>query len=505
MRYPGVMADERPKLGRILIKRKLVSVETLERALADQRTSARPLASQLTEAGSVKEVDALRALSEQFGVPGVDLPQLYLATAHLDILPREIAVARKILPVLVKDDRLFLAMADPHDRRAIDELEFVSGRRVFPYVAISTGLDRTIADAYDAKDKGRSHYFGAAVPQSKRAELSGPESVGRGREDTSFLPLPAAGQESGVVVDVDAESSARSATLSVADFGAGDVEDDAKTTQPKLSSPASALPPAPPHGPAPATVLVVDDDEDIRKLVVKLMVAKGHRVVEAGRGLLALSLVQGDTPDLIILDGMLPEVHGFDIVRRLKGSQKYGHIPIVLMSAVHRGWRIAADMRANYGIEEFVEKPFRIADLDLAVARALKDKSGEPPRDHAINREAQALLEQGIRAFKRGDIKGAIDLLRRGVQVDPFAYRLRYQLGLLFGRDGQVYEAVSELERAVELNPSAFQSLKNLAVLYEQAGFKNKATDMWERCLDSATDEATRGVVKKRILALLPG
>src|SRR5205085_782920 len=98
---------------------KLVSAAVLEKALEDQRASARPLASHLTEEGVVREVDALRALSEQFGVPGVDLAQLYIATSHLDVLPREIAVARKILPVLVKDDRLFLAMADPHDRRAI--------------------------------------------------------------------------------------------------------------------------------------------------------------------------------------------------------------------------------------------------------------------------------------------------------------------------------------------------------------------------------------------------
>jgi CheY-like chemotaxis protein len=293
--------------------------------------------------------------------------------------------------------------------------------------------------------------------------------------------------------------------ISAGNFSAGDDDGDTKATQPKLPFPASALPPARADGPPPATVLVVDDDEDIRKLVTKLMVAKGHRVVEAGRGLLALSLVQEEAPDLIVLDGMLPEVHGFDIVRRLKGSQKYGHIPIVLMSAVHRGWRIAADMRANYGIEEFVEKPFRIADLDLAVARALEHRSGEKPRDRdSINREAQALLEQGIVAFKRGDIKGAIELLKKGVLVDPLAYRLRYHLGLLFGRDGQVYEAVTELERAIELNPTAFQSLKNLAVLYEQAGFKNKATDMWERSLVSAPDDATRAMVKQRILALLP-
>ena len=57
---------------------------------------------------------------------------------------------------------------------------------------------------------------------------------------------------------------------------------------------------------------------------------------------------------------MLPELHGFDIARRIKGSGKYGAIPIIMVSAVYRGWRIAEDLKQNYGVEEYLEKPFRI-------------------------------------------------------------------------------------------------------------------------------------------------
>ena len=104
---------------------------------------------------------------------------------------------------------------------------------------------------------------------------------------------------------------------------------------------------------------------------------KGHRVIEADRGLLALRLVKDHVPDLIILDAMLPELHGFDIARRIKGSAKYGRIPIIMVSAVYRGWRIAEDLKQNYGIEDYLEKPFRITDMLEAVQRLLDARRPE--------------------------------------------------------------------------------------------------------------------------------
>src|SRR5215813_4549592 len=123
-----------------------------------------PLASRIADAGVVPETDVLRALSEQFGVPGIDLNQVAIPIAHLDLVPREVAESSRIHPVLVRADRLFLAMANPRDKRVIDELEFVTGRRIYPYVAISTTLEKAIRDAYDAKDAGQRYYAGAKAP-----------------------------------------------------------------------------------------------------------------------------------------------------------------------------------------------------------------------------------------------------------------------------------------------------------------------------------------------------
>src|SRR6516162_1173168 len=114
--------DEKRPLGKILLQRKLVSQQQLEEALRAQKRSPTPapLASVLVDDGQVDEIEALRALSEQNGVPGIDLTQVAIVLEHLDVVPREVAESHKVLPVLMRGDRIFLAMADPNDKRVID-------------------------------------------------------------------------------------------------------------------------------------------------------------------------------------------------------------------------------------------------------------------------------------------------------------------------------------------------------------------------------------------------
>jgi DNA-binding response OmpR family regulator len=498
-------SDEKKPIGRILLKRRLISQEELDKQLETQKAARDgvPLASRIASSGVVPETEVLRALSEQFGVPGIDVSQLALSLEHLDLVPREVAESSRVLPVLVRDDRLFLAMGNPQDKRVIDELEFVTGRRIYPYVAISTTLEKTIRAAYDAKEQGHRHYAGpnASHAASRTVETNEPAFDDR-RERESVEP----GSPS-VVVDQQMAESAAEAALSTTDFGRlGEEVSRAEMLTDELRS-AAGIDPArsPKIGKAGRRILVVDDEEDIRKLVRRLLTDRGHSVMEADRGLIALHLVKEETPDLILLDAMLPEVHGFDIARRIKGSAKYGAIPILMMSAVHRGWRIAEDLKSSYGIEDYIEKPFRIADLISKVDHLLERNAGTaPPHDpEVINQNAARYLEEGIAAYKNGEVDLAIGLLRKGISIDPLAYRLRYHLALIYGKRGQFYDGITELERAVDLNPRHFPALKNLAVLYEKAGFKNKAVEMWERCVHTSPDAETRESIKAHMMRLL--
>ena len=482
-------------LGRILLQRKLVSQADIDKALAEQKPG-KPLASRLIDGGLLTEVDAVRALSEQHGVPGVDLSQVAIDVAHL-LLPREVAELHKLLPVLVKDDTLFVAMADPSDTKAIDELEFVTGKKVYAYVALASPLLRTITAAYDAKTAGERFYLAPNVPRETLVRLG--LTAGASQETGSRPPPP--------IVDEQSRISAETVDITTEQFGEVGADISSVTQLPvELQEQLAAVE----GSPGPQTgglVLVIDDEAEIRKLLRRLLEGKGMRVIEADRGLVALRMVKEHVPDLIILDAMLPELHGFDIARRIKGSQKYGHIPIVMVSAVYRGWRIAQDLKESYGIEEYLEKPFRLADVLAAVQRALERKSSpavsaaKTPED--TSDQAEAALERGIQAYRAGNLDEAIAELRSGISIDPLAYRLRFHLGLLYGKQGNVYDGIQELEKAVELNPKSFPALKNLAVLYEKAGFRNKAVEAWERCTHTAPDDQTREQIKQHLVGLL--
>ena len=526
--------DAKKPLGRILLQQRAVTQAQLDAALEEARAAGVPLATKLTDSGTVSEVEALKALSEQSGVPGIDLNQVCIRLTDLAILPREIAVRHKLLPVLVRDDRIFVAMAAPTEKKVIDELEFVTGKRVFPYIALAGPLQRVISQAYEMWDRGEAYYVGPQCPpevlrkaglpvhQNREAPAAAPprpaqppplpQAPPAGARPAPATPeprpapvarpapparppapRPAATPEPQVVVDDTMNRVAAADELSDADFGSTGREISVVTDVPQEQAPK----------PGQRTVLIVDDEDEIRKLLRRVLESRGFRVREADRGNTALKLVKEEPPDVMILDAMLPEVHGFDIARRIKGSERYGRIPIVMVSAVYRGWRFAEDLKASYGVDAFIEKPFKIGDVVAAVEKALAQKAEPPEPAEKISAEAERHLALGIAAYKAGDFDKAAFHLREGTKIDPLAYRLHFHLGLLYGKQGQIFEAIGELETALDINNKHFPALKNLAVLYQKAGFRNKAIETWERALHVAPDDATRQTIKDHLLGLL--
>jgi DNA-binding response OmpR family regulator len=508
--------SEKNQLGRILLKQKAVSREQLDRAL---EAGGGRLASKLLEGGAISGLAALKALSAQHGIPGLDLEQVCVNLSDLDLLPREIAERHLILPVLSRGDRLFVAMANPRERKVIDELEFVTGKRVYPYVALESPLAQTISAAYDRKAHGDEYYVGANCPNETLAKLGVdpdsprsrralpsqyPPSIGLGEMTEPGLP-PVEMEEDPVAYlsenPPSQETPGVTAEGSADEVGYEDFGD--------LNSELSMVTDLPEQAPTPrdagkATILVVDDEPEIRKMLEKLLSGKGYRVLTADAGHIALKMVKEHAPDLMVLDAMLPEVHGFEIARRIKGSKRYGQIPIVMVSAVYRGWHYAEDLKESCGVEAFIEKPFRINEVIAAVEAALKGKATKPQVDsEAMHKEAERALTEGVAAYKAGNLDEAVRLLKSGVQIDPLAYRLHFHLGLLFGRKGQVFDAIAALESAIEINSRHFPAVKNLAILYQKAGFRNKAAEMWHKAAVIAPDDATRETVKNQLMSLL--
>ncbi|MDB4974471.1 MAG: Phosphate regulon transcriptional regulatory protein PhoB [Myxococcaceae bacterium] len=459
-------SDGKTQLGRILLQRKRV----LSGQGPDELDELGQLASELSQEalGSPRTamdmpVELTYALLEEQGEKVIDLRRLSLRLSVLSFVSRDAARDKLLLPLYADAERLFVAVADLHERRLIEELEFTSGRHVHAFLATRGSLRDVIEAAYDAEAAGESAYRGLLTGSLDAAPAAHAPKV-----------------ELKPVAKVPSE---------LAQLDAGD----------------SVLPPAGGPGGQKGRILVVDDSDDIRRLLARVFREREYEVIESATGLDALQKVRECAPDLLVLDAMLPDVHGFDVCRRIKGSRRYGHIPVVMLSAVYRGWRFAEDLRRSYGVDAFMEKPFRIGEVVAAVERALSGGGppSQPPEEAEVSGPAGEQLKAGIDAYARGEVVQAIDHLKRGISIDPLAFRLHYHLGLLYGKQENVFEAITELETAADLKPRDFSTLKNLAVLYQRAGFRLKAAELWQRALGSAPDDATRSSIRNHLVSLL--
>lgn len=488
---------EKKQIGKILLRQRALRADQLELALS--RPGHGRLASRLAAQGTITDTAALKALSEQHGIPGIDLSQICLRLEHLEVLPREIAERHRMLPVLEREDRLFVAMADPREKHILDELEFVTGKRVYPYVALETALVAVIDEAYSRKSRGESYFIGPSCPAELLAKLGIDAAGERTLKDEASAVAPPLAVEpplaaAGVVVQDELGRASHLDDVEADAFGDDSRELSVVSQRPELG-----------RGPAPdaKTILVVDDADEIRKLLVRLLSKSGFRVLEANSGMQALRMVKEHEPDLLVLDAMLPELHGFEVARRVRQGERYRKMPIIMISAVYRGWRYAEDLKQSFGVDRFIEKPFRIQEVVQAVTEALSERARSAEEGRDLPAEAERALQAGIAAYRADSIDEAIEHLKRGVAIDPLAFRLHFHLGLLLGKKGEVFEAIASLDAAVEINGRHFPALKNLAILYQKAGLRNRAVEMWERALHVAADEPTRHAVRHHLLRLL--
>jgi DNA-binding response OmpR family regulator len=140
-----------------------------------------------------------------------------------------------------------------------------------------------------------------------------------------------------------------------------------------MSAHAKASEKSPPSGKA---VLVVEDDPSITLGLRINLEGEGYRVMTAEDGERALAMVRESEPDLIILDVMLPKVNGFEVLQTLRKENKT--MPIIILSA--RTGEIDKVTGLELGAEDYVAKPFSLAEL-LARVRAALRRSGGVHRD----------------------------------------------------------------------------------------------------------------------------
>ncbi|MCZ6550646.1 MAG: type IV-A pilus assembly ATPase PilB [candidate division NC10 bacterium] len=138
------------RLGEMLVKSKLISDDQLKKALTQQSSGGGRLGSNLVKLGYLSEEDITSFLSKQYGVPSINLAHFEIDQSVIKLVPAEIAQKHMVIPINRKGNVITVAMADPSNIFAIDDIKFLSGFKVEPVVAAETSIKNAINKHYDS-------------------------------------------------------------------------------------------------------------------------------------------------------------------------------------------------------------------------------------------------------------------------------------------------------------------------------------------------------------------
>jgi two-component system, sensor histidine kinase and response regulator len=195
--------------------------------------------------------------------------------------------------------------------------------------------------------------------------------------------------------------------------------------------PADSFAAATPPVVAPGTVLVVDDQAANRDVLSRRLSRQGHTVVTASNGDDALALMRGTAFDLVLLDIMMPDMDGYEVLRRLKSDDDLRHVPVVMISAVDEMQSVVRCIAA--GAEDYLAKPFDPTLLQARIGACLEKKRShdretvlfdELRKNYKRLQEAEKLRDD-LRNMIVHDLRtpltaviAGVDMLARGSELD---------------------------------------------------------------------------------------
>ncbi len=196
-------------------------------------------------------------------------------------------------------------------------------------------------------------------------------------------------------------------------------------------------------------VLIVEDEPDIRELVVHHLKREGYQVSVAASGEEALRQVQASPPDLVLLDLMMPAMNGLEVCRRLRQDPVTASLPIVMLTA--KGDEVDRVLGLEIGADDYVVKPFSPKEL-LARVRAVLRRSLPAPGASPTTLGALT-IDPGTHTVSVGDEVLALtpkefDLLRALVEARGRVLSREFLLDRVWG-----YSRASEIEsRTVDVH-----------------------------------------------------
>jgi len=173
-----VTAQRKSKqLGQILLEQGLIDDDQLERALEEHRNTPKSLGRVLIDLGYIRERDLVRALAEQVGLDFVDLSEYRIDPSYAALLPEGLCRRYRAMPIGEEDGKLLVAMSDPANVYALDDIRTITGRDVHPVVATANDVEQAIAKFSAVGDQVEALASEAADLMDEDTELGGVEAA----------------------------------------------------------------------------------------------------------------------------------------------------------------------------------------------------------------------------------------------------------------------------------------------------------------------------------------
>src|ERR1700761_491875 len=137
------------RLGELLVREKLISLQQLRQAQEEQRKSGGNLGFALAKLGYISDGEITNFLSAQYRVPAVNLDEYEIDPEVTKLVSKEVCEKHKIIPLTRSGSVLVVAMSDPTNLHAIDDIKFLTGFNVDPVVASESGIVQAVERAYN--------------------------------------------------------------------------------------------------------------------------------------------------------------------------------------------------------------------------------------------------------------------------------------------------------------------------------------------------------------------
>ncbi len=198
-----------------------------------------------------------------------------------------------------------------------------------------------------------------------------------------------------------------------------------------------------------STILVADDEPNVRDVIRLMLAEEGHRLVFAENGAEAFEKAYELVPDLILLDVMMPKMDGYEVCRKLRSEPTIAQVPIIMITAL--GDTASRIRGINSGADDFISKPFDFAELTAKIRNIIR-----------LNRFRQILTERENLKRAHIDLQKAYDATLEG-----WANALELRDSETQGHSVRVTQKTLELARVMGITDGDLDHVRRGALLHD--------------------------------------